>query len=51
MRAELLAANISQGAPMFGALLVIAVVAGLAYLVTGRRRADRDQGSDRRPEK
>jgi hypothetical protein len=50
MSADLLAANISQGGPMIGVLLAIAAVAGLVYLVRGRRRADRDQASDRRPE-
>jgi hypothetical protein len=46
----LLAADISQGGPMIGVLLAIAVVAGLVYLVRGRRRTNRDRASDRRPE-
>ena len=35
---------------MIGVLLAIAVAVGIVYLVMGRRRADRDQGSDRGPE-
>jgi hypothetical protein len=47
MIADLVAASIAQGAPMIGVVLAIAVVAALIYLVRGRRRADRDEGSDR----
>jgi hypothetical protein len=45
----LLAANVAQGGPMIGALLAIAVVVGLVYLVRGRRGSHRDRGSDRGP--
>jgi hypothetical protein len=41
MTADLVLANIQQGAPMMGALLAIAVIGWLFYRMTSRRRSDR----------
>jgi uncharacterized membrane protein len=40
----------SQHGPIAIALVLIAVVGGLVYLVKSRRRSDRDPGSDRTSE-
>jgi hypothetical protein len=48
MTSELLIATLGEGGgPMMGVLLAIALVAGLVYLVRGRRRSDRDDASGR----
>jgi hypothetical protein len=41
MTSDVFLANIEQGAPMIGALLLIAGVGWLVYRVTSRRRSDR----------
>jgi len=41
MTADLLLANIQQGAPMMGALLAIVVVAWLIYRLSSRRSSHR----------
>jgi hypothetical protein len=35
---------------MMGAMLAIALVGGIVYLVRGRRRSDRGRASDRSPD-
>jgi hypothetical protein len=41
MTADLLLANIQQGAPMIGALLAIVVIGWLIYSVSSRRNSHR----------
>jgi hypothetical protein len=47
MTADLVIADIQQGAPMMGALLAIAGLGWLVYRVSSRRRSDRDPAGDR----
>jgi hypothetical protein len=51
MTTDLFMASMGQGGgPMMGALLAIALVGGIVYLVRGRRRSDRGRANDRSPD-